>query len=93
MKYINLIKNLFAKKQQVAATSHDTKWQPIETAPKTPTRSHDKGEVFDPILLCIEGSDSALIGGYITSKDAFWTPQKKFATYTHWMPLPKPPAK
>lgn len=81
-------KNLLVKKVQA-----DPSWSPIETAPKTPTKPHDKGEVFQPILLCVAGEEHTLIGGYISSKDAFWTPQKKFAPYTHWMPLPTPPEK
>lgn len=93
MKLKNIFKNLFRTKTPIVSVINTNEWQPIATAAKPETKKHEKGEIFEPILLCVAGEEHTLIGGYITSKDAFWTPQRKFAPYTHWMPLPKPPAK
>ena len=95
MKLKNLFQNLFSKKTTEVAPAQINFpcWQPIATAPKVQTVKKEKGEAFEPMLLCVEGNESTVIGGYITSKDAFWSPQLKFAPYTHWMPLPKPPKK
>lgn len=70
----------------------ESKWQPIETAPKTPSEVViGVGEINTTIILCIAGKDYAEIGGYISSQQRFWTPDNGFANFTHWMPLPKPP--
>ena len=71
-----------------------TEWQPIETAPKIPSELDEYGymmEQFYPILLCIKGKNYAEIGGWISSKQKFYTLDSGFANFTHWQPLPKPP--
>ena len=68
-------------------------WQPIETAPKIPSEMDESGmqERHTPMLLCIAGNEMAEIGGWVSSRQKFYTHANGFANFTHWMPLPKPP--
>ena len=70
-------------------------WMPIETAPKLPTVKSEQGwEKYYPILLYKMGDEYAEIGGYIESKKMFYTHTHGCSdSFTHWMPLPKPPSK
>lgn len=76
------------------------RWQPIETAPKTPRN----GESFAPRILLLRRDGLVRIGRWIDDRYAkrrprpFWSDDDMYRVQwarknppTHWMPLPEPP--
>ena len=65
----------------------DTKWQPIETAPRDET----------DVLLASKETDTIIVAAYCTDPTPMWHtldgPAYQERAFSHWMPLPSHPAK
>lgn len=74
----------------------DSKWQPIETAPKgyykkVKIRDEREREVHVPEYFLVPTSDGKVtISYWVPSQERFCMFTKKTPP-THWMPLPEPP--
>jgi hypothetical protein len=75
-----------------------SKWQPIETAPKTPKRVLLWGTAYgDPIIATAYWDDDPACPHchgwhFIQADDGMeYVLEPDEVVYTHWMPMPEPP--
>lgn len=78
-----------------SATARVTEWQPIESAPKDETTIlawcvHDNAKYSKDAIA--EGWAGPVVTRWIDFQGGGWTWHGHCGVFTHWMPLPTPPA-